>query len=511
MVTSVAVPGSNLHVNLATQVGRPFDAQTIEKDVRYLWSLGRFEDIRVEAATEEGGVGVVFRTKVWPIRMLHEIRIEPNSFGLQVKVPPGTPMNSLRAHDIALDAERQLHQLGYQNARVQFELKPAPRVEVNLRLTVDIGDAIRVKQVRFEGGAAKELRSQLRALRMRRILFWRMLPSYSQEAVDADVARIRSWYLAKGYLDAEVRPGGVDIHGNDATVTMVVERGTQHSIDPNLCASLFAERHEAQKQGVLDFSAQLNGDGGVNVGLGPRYQVGRIEFNGNHHYKDSIIRSNFLLAEGATFDERLLRRSIANLNRTAMFEGIEAKNVAVVPNEKTGFADVTVQLTERKRGAWSLSGPAGPAALAGPLQASLSSRLPPWGRGILELSTYTASISLLAFAHPILPILNAPKKFMPILALQRPYVPGEGWKSGFLIAPQLGWRNAGIGYITTQMQQRLFPLVSAERSSEPDLNVKVNRTHGEAVLSCEAPRPRLGLLRTSASVALRLLGTLPAL
>ena len=84
-------------------------------------------------------------------------------------------------------------------------------------------------------------------MRSRRILFWRLLPSYSPEAVDSDIAHIRSSYLAKGYLDAEVRPGPVDIHANDAAVTIVVDPGAQHPIDPGLCRSLFAERREAQR------------------------------------------------------------------------------------------------------------------------------------------------------------------------------------------------------------------------------------------------------------------------
>jgi hypothetical protein len=118
---------------------------------------------------------------------------------------------------------------------------------------------------------------------------------------------------------------------------------------------------------------------------------------------------------------------------------------------------------------------------------------------------------MLAFAHPLLPILNAPKRFVPILALERPYMPGEGWKSGFLIAPQLGWKNSALAYGATQLQQRLLPLVSVDRSLDPDLNITVNRTAGEAVLSCEPPRPRLGLFRATASVALRLMGSLAAL
>src|SRR5437868_8568453 len=42
-------------------------------------------------------------------------------------------------------------------------------------------------------------------------------------------------------------------------------------------------------------------------------------------------------------------------------------------------------------------------------------------RSIFELSTYTASVSVAAFAHPILPLLRvAPRsRLIPVLALQR--------------------------------------------------------------------------------------------
>jgi len=510
VVKSVEVPGSHLQVQLSTQVGQPFDASRIAKDVRYLWSLGRFEDVRVESTESDGGVDLVFRTKVAPIRMLREIRIEPNTFGLEIRIPQGTAMTDLRAHDTALEAQRQLRQLGYQSARVQNVLKPAPASQVDLKLTVELGDAVRVKQVRLEGdGPVPE--ASLRALRTRRILFWRLLPSYSPEAVDSDVARIRSWYLAKGYLDAEVRPGEVRFKDNDAYVTIGIRPGARHVVDPGLCRVLFEERREAQLQGILDFSARLDEDHGLSVERGQPYRVGRIEFTGNHHYQDGILRGNFVIDEGAWFDERLLRKSIDNLNRTTMFENIDGKSVVVEPNPETGLADVTVRLRERKRGSWKISGPVGPAALAGPLEASLGARLPAWGRGVLEWSTYTASVSLLAFYHPLVPVLNAPKAFTPIAALGRPYVPGEGWKSGFTIAPQLGWQDNAVSYGATQIRRRLLPLVSGGRELEPDLNVTVERAAGEATLTCEPPKPRLGLLRTTAGVAIRLLGSFGAL
>jgi hypothetical protein len=158
-----------------------------------------------------------------------------------------------------------------------------------------------------------------------------------------------------------------------------------------------------------------------------------------------------------------------------------------------------------------MEGPVGPMSLASPLEASLSARLPPWGRGLLELSTYSVAVGVFAFGHPLLPILNAPKAFTPILVLQRPFMPGEGWMSGLTWAPQLGWKNTAIGYGTTQVQQRVGPLIAGERGIVPDLSVTVERPEGDAVMSCEPPKPRLGPLRTAGTVALHLLGTLPSI
>ena len=66
LVRSVSVPGTDLEVNLATQVGARYDAAAIAKDVRYLWSLGRFADIRVETIELQDGVDVCFRVTVEP-------------------------------------------------------------------------------------------------------------------------------------------------------------------------------------------------------------------------------------------------------------------------------------------------------------------------------------------------------------------------------------------------------------------------------------------------------------
>lgn len=475
IVKSVTVRGTLLKVALATQVGQPYNADTIDRDVHRLWSTGRFGDIHVQTGQQSDGTDVIFEVVEAPRAELHKMPL----------------------------ADPQLH----------------------------------VKAVNFIGDPGidpVELRRALRALKARRIIphvpglwtGWRLLPEYSREAVESDLGRLRSLYLSKGYFDSTVRIDSTERNEKDAVITFFARPGphyeTSESI-PQVCSSLLAQRREAERQGIIDFAATLHvqrtgtSSNFVNLATtidhGPPFRIGRIDFTGNRHYSDAMVRGNLLIDEGQLLDELLLRKSAARINRAEIFEAISAADIAIHSNETRGIADITIHLKERKRGSWNFSGPVGPASFAGPLDASITSRLPPWGRGFLELSSYTASVSLIAFAHPLLPVLSfLPNgRLFPLLALSRPFAPGEGWKSGFSIVPQLGWQASALIYATAQMQHRLLPVLAGDRGLVPELPVAVEGPDTNGTLLCEPPAPRLMLLRTAASFGVRFMGVLTGL
>jgi hypothetical protein len=66
-----------------------------------------------------------------------------------------------------------------------------------------------------------------------------------------------------------------------------------------------------------------------------------------------------------------------------------------------------------------------------------------------------------------------------------------------------------LSYASTQIHQRLQPLIAGDRGLVPEIQVAVNRPAGDAILFCEPPKPRFGALRTSTGFALHLLGALP--
>lgn len=558
VVKSVRVDGTKSAVDLKTQVGHIFDSSTVQDDVHRLWATGRFDDIRVETAPQANGTAVIFHVVELPQLQLHQLRVEPSTYGLQMNLPEGTPMSRLRAHQIAYQAEQDLRSDGFRTATVDYDLVPYIGNKVDLHLNIDAGQRIRVTAVDFTGDTefdSKELRSALRNLKIRRLTppipgiwaGWRLFPGYSPEGIDGDLALLRSYYLSRGYFDANVKLNDVQVAQKEARVRIDVQAGdlyhvrtlqvsgngvmpkTVHPLNnlmryQNFCSTLFVARRQAEREGILDFTASMEvqptvastkdapeADLNVSIERGKPFHVGRIEFTGNRHFSEAAVRSNFLLDEGDLLDEHLLRKSMARLNEANYFAPVNEHNTIIHTDPTTGIADIDIRVMERKRGSWNLSGPVGPPALAGPLEASIRSRLPSWGSGLLEASTYTISLSMFAFMHAVLPIGFPNVPLIPIAALNRPFTPGEGWKSGFMIVPQLGWEYMIAGYGVSQLQHRLVPILRGDRGLEPELPVTVETPTSRSTMFCEPPAPRFSAVRNGLAMGLGFIGSMAGL
>jgi hypothetical protein len=463
-------------VTFATQVGHPYDSATVAKDVRTLWNLGRFQDIRVETIDRPEGTDVIFHGTPEPQYAVHEIQLRPNHFGVQLAVTPGSLLTRFHARDLAHTAERQLNDRGYWKAKVDWRFEPISKGRYDLVLSVSPGEA---PKVRASGDTS---------LHPPKI--------YSSAAIDTYAARLMSHYIALGYYDARVNVTK-QVLGKDAMVSFDVVRGDFHRpIDMKvLCGCLFKQRRAAELRGIVDFSASLDESGIAAVQLGRPYTVGRINFYGHKHFSDSTVRRNLLIDEGAPLDGQLLRRSLARLNRSGMFEDIDERQVQIQDTIRPGVADINIHLIERRHGAWNFSGPL-------PISAAIRMRLPAWGQRLFELSSYAVSFNLLAYSS-ILKLTTA-RRFLPILSLERPFTPGAGWLSGFAYSPQIPKKLAAANYLYTQFDRRIQPLLAGQRG--PDIPVSFQRpAGGEATLMCESPKPRFHIARMVFGISLNVI------
>ena len=231
-------------------------------------------------------------------------------------------------------------------------------------------------------------------------------------------------------------------------------RFTGPSAVNELCACLLDLRSDAETQGRLDFTVEVestSADGPVDLTAriweGSAHAVGRIDFAGHSRIDDSTLRRAMTIYERDLLDVKQLRRSLARINDIGVFEPLSLADVSIARRDDGVTADLTIALRERKRRWWSVSGPMFPGI--GTWQATLSSRLPPWGRGVFEATTYFVSLNVGGFAKPF-------------LALQRAVVPGQKLLSGFAVSPALSPRAMLMHYRRSHLAHGIGTMLDGE-------------------------------------------------
>lgn len=267
-------------------------------------------------------------------------------------------------------------------------------------------------------------------------------------------------------------------------------RFTGRSAVDALCACLLDLRRSAEADGRLDFTAEVESTGTddliARIWMGSAHAVGRINFAGHSGMNDSTLRRAMTIYERDLLDVGQLRRSLTRINDIGVFEPLTLADISVVRRDDGVTADVTIPLRERKRRWWSVSGPMFPGI--GMLRASLSSRLPPWGRGVFEAATYFISLNVTGFARPF-------------VALQRPVVPGQELLSGFALSPALSPRAMLTHYGRAHLAYRLGPMLDGDPNDPLSVPVVSAGALKPEPLVCVTPKPRLWWLRRGAAAA----------
>ena len=258
-----------------------------------------------------------------------------------------------------------------------------------------------------------------------------------------------------------------------------------------LCACLLGARDIAESQGRIDFAvvveaadATESADLTAHVQMGSARTVGRITFSGHRGIGESTLRRAMTLNERDLFDVRKLRRSLARLNEIGLIDPLTLSDIEVLRNADGLTADVTIPLRERKRRWWSLSGPAIP-GLGGSFGASISSRLPPWGRGLFEASTYYVTFNAIGLSKPLL-------------------LPGQALLSGFAMSPSLSPRAILTRYGSTHLTRGVHAVLDDERVDALAVPVTAHGRPGSELLVCNPPKPRLWWLRRGGALAIDL-------
>jgi outer membrane protein insertion porin family len=211
-----------------TRVGAPLSMAQVRQTVIHLFSLGRFEDVRVDAALEGGRVAL--RYDLTPVHPVTKVAIDG-----QVKAP-GIDVDQLRraladrygatpavgrAADMSRTLEEALREVGYLHAHVtpRAELAHDPD-RATLAFTIEPGSRTAIDAIDIVGTPSVPPAELLKQLRVARGA------PYEREALNARIDAYVEARRRRGYYEAKLTPT-VQLSDDDrsARLTLTVDSG----------------------------------------------------------------------------------------------------------------------------------------------------------------------------------------------------------------------------------------------------------------------------------------------
>lgn len=384
-------------VRLTSRKGTAPTPDEIDQDVRRVWDLGYFNDVKADI--EQGGQGRVLVFTVDEKPRIDDVRVEGSD---EVKISDiteamssrtGTVLNDkLLAEDLQKITELYRKQ-GYYLAEVAYNVISRPDgASAALVLTVKEGKKLYIKDVVIEG-LEKVDRSDMEdflSLKSRSIFSWFTGTGVLKEdMLERDSQAVQAYLVNQGYIEARVSAPEVVYDESGITIIYRVREGVRYALGEIGFKGDMIDTDERLRQVIkLDeqrdnekyFSLQILQDDLKNLTefyndygyafaevdvdtrqrpdegivdifytLNPKEKVyiRRVEVEGNIKTRDNVILRELRLADGQQYNGDAMRRSTERLDKMRYFDEV---NPQLVPTGNPGEVDLKVGVKEGNTG-----------------------------------------------------------------------------------------------------------------------------------------------------------------
>ncbi len=366
--------------------------------LRALFATGLYKDVRLDV---DNGVVVVIveeRPVIANIDFVGMKEFDKDALQKSLRdfgIGDGQPFDKALADRAEQELKRQYLTRSLYGAEVVTTVTPQDRNRVNLTFTITEGAPAKIREIRIVGNTVFS-EGTLKGLFDLNdggwLNFYTKADRYSRAKLDADLEKLRAYYLDRGYLEFSIESTQVAISPDkeDITATINIKEGQRYTVtgvklegdylgkeddfrtlvrirpgEPYRAESVTETTREmTDRFGTFGYAFakvearqdidRVNGRVALTIVADParRVYVRRVNVSGNSKTRDEVIRREFRQFESSWYDGRKIKLSRDRVDRLGFFSevSVDSNEVPGTPDQ----VDLTVTVKEKQSGSLQL-------------------------------------------------------------------------------------------------------------------------------------------------------------
>ena len=396
---NIAIEESAIRAQIKSKEGDLFSPQTAREDLKSIYQLGYFQDVRAERRDWDRGKAIVFIVEEKPvikaIQFSGNNALKTSELQEVIDLKPRTVLNLNAVKENINKILQKYREEAFYAAAVEYELEAPRKSEVIVHFKIQENKKIRIHAIQFSGNlhfSDERLKKLLPETKEEGFFSWATKTgTFKEDILERDLDAVLGFYLQKGFYTVKVGKPQVTHDSQHIRVVIPIEEGRQFKVGkvdiqgdlihhkedlfPYLkihvgeilnrdnvrdSVSQLTDYYADQGYAFVDITPQtvINQDHNwvdwtFEIRPGSKVYFERINITGNTKTRDKVIRREIQAAERELFSLSALKKSREKLNQLGYFKQVDVGTKKGSADDKL---DLNIQVEEGPTGMFSVGG-----------------------------------------------------------------------------------------------------------------------------------------------------------
>jgi outer membrane protein insertion porin family len=383
---------------IKTREGDVFKAQPLTRDLKKIYAMGYFDDVRVAARNVAGGKAVVFKVQEKPtirnIAFKGNEKYKDKKLTENLTLRTGSILNIFKIQSNIAILEDLYKEKNYHHVQVTYKTLELKNNQADLEFTIVEGERSRIENIIFDGNSEYPDKTLKKLVETSEAWFFSFIDDagdLDHEKLKQDVAILTSFYHDTGYINARVGEPEVVFTEVGIDVTFKIDEGERYKVgkvsligefvlpenslkailqifhgeffskslmrqDILAITDIYADEGYAYSEVIPKVQRrdqELLVDVTYDIRKGPLVYYEKIIISGNTKTRDKVIRRELKVYERELYSGKRMKRGVRNLYYLDFFDDIQV-------DTPKGNADdqmlLKINVKEKNTGTFSVGG-----------------------------------------------------------------------------------------------------------------------------------------------------------